>query len=62
MNSSLRAVSTLVIATTMALSVTSVLSKAAPEGKCHGLALAAGESQGPYQAGAIIAMLEEFAK
>jgi predicted acylesterase/phospholipase RssA len=46
----------------MALSVTSVLSKAAPVGKCYGLALASGESNGPYQAGAIVAMLEEFAK
>jgi len=31
-------------------------------GKCHGLALASGKSNGPYQAGAIYAMLEQFAK
>ena len=31
-------------------------------GKCHGLALASGKSYGPYQAGAIYAMLEQFVK
>ena len=30
--------------------------------KCHGLALASGKSHGPYQAGAIYAMLEQFVK
>lgn len=31
-------------------------------GKCHGLALASGKSYGPYQAGAIYAMLEQVVK
>lgn len=55
MKSSLRVISSLVIAALVA-SVSTVVAKTT--GKCHGLALASGKGNGPYQAGAIIAMLE----